>query len=168
MIFVRQAQIPNTVPFEGGWKLVLSAENPQSITRGPGSAAASFSGVGSNDDQIPDFTAKVTFSGSWGFASLAGLLGAHLSYEHWWSDNLRSTLAGGYSVIDFPDRIHPGVSFVGLTESTASAHVNLMGVPASRVTLGTEYIFGDASFNGRGIDDDNTAHRVQAMAKWSF
>ncbi len=64
MIFVRQAQIPNTVPFEGGWKLVLSAENPQSITRGPGSATSSFSGVGSNDDQIPDFTAKVTISGS--------------------------------------------------------------------------------------------------------
>ena len=251
MIFVRQAQIHYTVPFEGGWKLELSAENPQSITRGPGSAAASFSGVGSNDDQIPDFTAKVTFAGSWGFASLAGLvgaldvnttvtggvppvdeteviwgvhggarintwgkdsvagivayldganrymlgaglaagdiggyidlsvpgspdvetieqLGAALSYEHWWSDNLRSTIAGGYSQIDFPDRIHPGVSFAGLKESTASAHLNLMWSPASRVTLGIEYIFGYATFNVSGIDDDNTAHRVQAMAKWSF
>ncbi len=59
------------------------------------------------------------------------MLGAHLSYEHWWSDNLRSTLAGGYSQIDFPDRIHPGVSFAGLQESTASAHLNLMWLPVS-------------------------------------
>ena len=95
-------------------------------------------------------------------------LGAHLSCEHWWSDNLRSTLAGGNGVIDFPDRIHPGASFAGLKESTASAHVNLMWAPVSRVTLGIEYIFGYASFNVSGIDDDNTAHRVQAMAKWRF
>ncbi len=95
-------------------------------------------------------------------------LGAHLWYQHWWSDNLRSSLAGGYSVINFPDRIHPGVSFAGLTESTASTHVNLMWVLASRGTLGLEYIFGYATVNVSGIDDDNTAHRVHAMAKWSF
>ena len=251
MIFVRQGQIRYTVPFEGGWKLELSAENPQSVTRGPGSAAASNGGVGSNDDQIPDFTAKVTFSGPWGFVSLVGLVGAldvntavtggvpavddteviwgihggarintwgkdsiaataayldgatrymlgvglnagdiggyidlsvpgapdvetidqlglHLSYEHWWTDNLRSTLAGGYSSIDFPSAIHPGVSFAGLKESTATAQLNLMWLPASGVTLGIEYTFGYAEFNVAGIDDDNTAHRVQAMAKWSF
>ena len=252
--FARQAQIRYTIPFEGGWKVELSAENPQAtVIRGVPFGAASFSGVGSNDDQIPDFTGKVTFGGSWGFASLAALLGAYdvntlltpvcvgcavlddteffwaihagtrintwgkdsvagtvsyseggtrilypfvlasayvdmrvpgspdietipwlggnVSYEHWWADNLYSTAAFGITHVDYPTRPHPGVSFAGQGETEITVHANLQWQPASRVTLGIEYIFGHNSFWGTpagATDDDGNDHRVHAMAKWAF
>ena len=73
--------------------------------------------------------------------------------------------------VDYPERLHPGVSFAGVTETTISVHANLQWQPASRVTLGIEYIHGRNYFWGTpagATDDENSAHRVQAMAKWAF
>lgn len=91
--FTRQAQIRYTIPFSGGWKIDLAVENPQSAALvntttaggaavftgfGPGGFVGSgLGGAGQQEDRIPDFVAKVTFAGDWGFVSLAGLLGAH-------------------------------------------------------------------------------------------
>ena len=255
--FERVAMIKYTVPFEGGWKVELSVENPQSaVISGLPGIGASNSGVGFNDDQIPDFTGKVTFGGSWGFVSLAALLGAYdvndvlgslaaacpacgaledteffwaihgggrintwgkdsiagnvsyseggtrilapfvlpsayvdmralgspdietipwiagaASYEHWWADNLYSTVAFGITHVDYPTRLHPGVSFAGQGETEMTIHANLQWQPASRVTLGIEYMWGYKGFYGTpagATDDANTAHRVHAMAKWAF
>ncbi|MHC4406412.1 MAG: DcaP family trimeric outer membrane transporter [Planctomycetota bacterium] len=82
--FVRQGQIRYTVPFDDNWSLIATVENPQSVfvastasRFAPGVPFASNSGVGSNEDRIPDFTANVTYSDSWGDVSLVGLVGAY-------------------------------------------------------------------------------------------
>jgi outer membrane murein-binding lipoprotein Lpp len=76
--FSRQAQIRYTVPFGGGWKVEGSIENPQAaVIAGVPFGAASFSGVGSGDDTVPDFVAKVTYGGSWGFLSLGAKVGVY-------------------------------------------------------------------------------------------
>lgn len=65
-VFVRQAQIRYT---HGPWS--FSAENPETwITAFQGGAVK----FGSDDNNLPDFTARYTAKGDWGHFSVAGLL----------------------------------------------------------------------------------------------
>jgi len=95
-------------------------------------------------------------------------LGGHASYEHWWADNLYSTATAAIATWDVPNAgTHPGVSFLGTGSTEIYVSGNLQWQPAAGVTMGVEYLWGRNSFVGLGAVA-NTAHRVQAMAKWSF
>lgn len=83
--FSRSAQIRYAHVFNENWIGEISVENPSSVF--PASLASPFSpglfkvdlsaGVGSNEDRIPDFVAKLTYNADWGSLSLAGLFGVH-------------------------------------------------------------------------------------------
>jgi hypothetical protein len=84
--FARLGQIRYTYPINENWSLSASIENPQSafiasaanpFSPTPNFFIGHFSGIGPNEDRIPDFTAKVTYNDSWGVLSLAGLFGVY-------------------------------------------------------------------------------------------
>jgi len=70
-------------------------------------------------------------------------MGAEIGYQHWWLDNLRSNLSGGFNA-------HYGIpiSLVGATQAAAinkeliTMHANLIWNPVSFVDVGLEYVWG--------------------------
>lgn len=68
-VFVRQPLIRYSTPVGKGMTLHMSLENPESGTANAGSAAL----VENGDDSMPDFTARLAYSGKKGELSLAGL-----------------------------------------------------------------------------------------------
>jgi hypothetical protein len=70
-IFVRQAQVKYT---SGPWS--VSIENPETTIQPFGSGAR----ISSDDNSVPDFTARYTAKGDWGHFSIAGLA-RQLNYE---------------------------------------------------------------------------------------
>jgi hypothetical protein len=70
-IFVRQAQVKYT---SGPWS--VSLENPETTVQSFGGATR----ISSDDNSVPDFTARYTAKGDWGHFSVAGLA-RQLKYE---------------------------------------------------------------------------------------
>jgi hypothetical protein len=69
-VFVRQPLVRYSLPAGKGLTLHVSAENPESATANLGSAAL----IENDDDSIPDFAARLHYTGSFGELSLAGLV----------------------------------------------------------------------------------------------
>lgn len=92
--------------------------------------------------------------------------GAQGSYEHWWTDNLYSTVAFGWQQNQTP--VWAGAA---IGRST-TLHANLQWVPVPRVTLGLEGMIGWVGlYNnppGSVLDDVSSAWRIQFGAKWAF
>ncbi len=67
-------------------------------------------------------------------------IGGQLGYQHWWLDNLRSSIIGGIEGMDVSSKI------VGATTSVnkelMTAHANLIWNPVSFVDVGVEYVWG--------------------------
>lgn len=84
MIFVRQPQIRYT---SGAWS--VSVENPESALLPFGGGAR----IVTDDNTVPDFTARYANRGAWGFVSVAGLL-RQLRND----TGLRSTTDTGFGV----------------------------------------------------------------------
>jgi hypothetical protein len=78
--------------------------------------------------------------------------GVAVHYQHYWTDDLRSTVMGGYAEAD-RSRSDPADSF----ESSDYASANLMWSPLPYLTLGLEYAYARRE-NRDGSDLDN--HRV--------
>ena len=70
---------------------------------------------------------------------------ADLSYQHWWSDKLRSTAYYGTSTWDNPT---PLVA-TGLVHKVQQAYVNLVYVPAPNSRIGVEYVKGKVEFESQ-------------------
>jgi hypothetical protein len=67
-------------------------------------------------------------------------IGGTLGYQHWWLDNLRSTVVGGIDAFNIPGKITgPSTS---LNSSLYTAHANLIWNPVSFVDVGLEYMWG--------------------------
>ncbi len=88
-IFVRQAQLRYTMPFEGG-SFAVAIENPEGDISGDG---------GNNIDRLPDFIARARISRSWGGVHLAGLVrqlrfddGTNEDSETGWGVNLAANV----------------------------------------------------------------------------
>jgi hypothetical protein len=84
MVFVRQPQIRYT---SGAWS--VSVENPESTLTPFGGGAR----IVTDDNTVPDFTARYANRGAWGFVSVAGLLRQLRS-----DTGLRSTTDTGFGV----------------------------------------------------------------------
>jgi hypothetical protein len=67
-------------------------------------------------------------------------IGGQLGYQHWWMDNLRSSIIGGIEAINVSERI------VGPTSSVNSelmtGHANVIWNPVSFIDVGLEYVWG--------------------------
>lgn len=85
----------------------------------------------------------------------------YASYQHHWTDTLRSNLMGGYTHID------NATSLVGTTdnETIASGHLNLIWQPLKQYKVGLEYMHGH-----RELDDgtEGQLDRLQASFIYSL
>jgi hypothetical protein len=67
-------------------------------------------------------------------------IGGQLGYQHFWLDNLRSTIAGGFEGINLDEKIvGPNTS---LNKELITGHANLIWNPVSSVDIGVEYTWG--------------------------
>ena len=95
-----------------------------------------------------------------GSVEATGVLAAHLSYQHWWSDALRSTFK--ISAIEFDS---PEGSSDTATEGGSSTAVNLFWTPVKNATFGVEYVYADHE-----VVDGQTGEgsRLSAQARLDF
>lgn len=95
-----------------------------------------------------------------GRLDLADQYGGFASYPHFWSDQLRSTLALGSLYASNPN-------FAGGATSNRfqSAHLNLIWSPIANTSFGAEYIFGRREVVS-GLS--GTVNRVQASFQYGF
>lgn len=107
--------------------------------------------VGFFSDGILDTEGRVSLPSQWV---------ANVSYRHYWSPTLRSTLA--LSVL----RANNGVGTAGSVNREAeSAHLNLIWSPVQRVNLGIEYLIARRETND---GSSGRLNRLQASAQYSF
>lgn len=85
--------------------------------------------------------------------------GGFATYQHFWSDTLRSTLMGGYARSE-PLDWQPGSTF----QSTTYGAINLMWSPYPYLTVGIEYGYGNFERqDGTGPDNHRIGVGVQVF-----
>lgn len=90
------------------------------------------------------------------------VLAAFVSYQHFWSSNLRSSLT--YSMLDAS--YDNDTVAAGLNESSQSARVNLLYSPVSSITYGVE--LSNAKLEKVNGADDGSFNRLHFTAKYAF
>jgi len=95
-----------------------------------------------------------------GKLKLANQSGATVSYQHFWSDQLRSSVALGSMYINNP-AFAPGTT----NKRFSSAHLNLIWSPIKNTDLGVEYMYGRRETEN-GLT--GSVNRLQASAQYSF
>ncbi len=93
--------------------------------------------------------------------------GAAVSYQHYWTDKIRSNFIGGIAHYDneFPD--NPS----GSTRTIVSAFANLIYSPLPTTDIGLEFIYGSRSVvasPGQGISAEGQATRVLGTVKVGY
>ena len=86
--------------------------------------------------------------------------GGYLAYQHWWSENLRSTLVAGFTDVD-NFAFQPDDAY----HQTRRVTANLLYSPIPRVDIGAELLWGERT-NKDGISAD--AVQLQIAAKYVF
>ena len=98
--------------------------------------------------------------------------GGILSYQHFWTDNIRSTAAYGYASIDNNTASFTTAGLNTLDKRIQTVHVNAIYSPISRIDLGIEYIYArrevEAADPASGIGSTGTVSRFQFGAKYKF
>ena len=97
-------------------------------------------------------------------ATTTGEIGGEIGYQHWWLDNLRSNINGGFNA-------HYGIpiSLVGAAQAAAmnkeliTAHANLIWNPVSFVDIGIEYMWGQ-----RTVLNNTTGTENVLISKFAF
>jgi len=104
---------------------------------------------------------------------------ANLAYQHWWTDNLRSTLEGsviyqnfqqgafavtgaGAAAANAAAALNTG-QFGSLTHRELSSHINLIWSPVPAIDLGYEFIFEQ-----RKIEAGNSGNVVRSQISTKF
>ncbi len=93
--------------------------------------------------------------------------GGALSYQHYWTDKVRSNFVGGVAHYEneFPN--NPAAS----TKTIATAFANIIYSPVARTDVGLEFIYGSRSVlasPGPGISADGQAIRVLGTVKVGY
>ena len=78
---------------------------------------------------------NVLFSPVFAFSTNGG-------YQHWWTPNLRSTIAAGYGQQDVNAQLIGPSSAISTNKILWNAFVNLVWNPVAFVTTGVEYMYG--------------------------
>jgi len=96
-----------------------------------------------------------------GRINLTEILSTHLTYQHWWTATLRSSLAVAVAYADQDTSIIPTT----VNKIFASSHVNLLWSPTLKMTLGMEWLHGYRELeNGQNGNID----RLQLSAVYKF
>ena len=102
-------------------------------------------------------------------------MGAEIGYQHWWLDNLRSNLNGGFNAhygipISLVNATGPGTvaaasggQAAAINKELISAHANLIWNPVSFVDVGLEYTWGQ-----RTVLNNQTATMNVLISKLAF
>jgi hypothetical protein len=102
-------------------------------------------------------------------------MGAEIGYQHWWLDNLRSNINGGFNAhygipISLVNATGPGTvaaasggQAAAIDKELISAHVNLIWNPVSFVDIGLEYTWGQ-----RTVLNNQTATNNVLISKFAF
>ena len=95
--------------------------------------------------------------------------GAWASYTHFWRDNLRSNILGGWSKNDV-DVAKLGSAAHGLFESAQTIHANLIWSPVRRVEIGAEFMYGwrQNAAATPGTEKSGQAGRAQVSFLYNF
>jgi hypothetical protein len=92
--------------------------------------------------------------------------GGFINYQHWWTNELRTNVVGGYDRIRNIDSIITlATSQVALEKKHYTTHVNLIWSPVPQVDLGVEYSWMRRFVETGASGDEN---RFQASAKFKF
>lgn len=83
------------------------------------------------------------------------------AYRHFWSGNLRSTVAGSYFKADNPVALTSGV----VTDESWNAFANLIWSPVGPLDIGVEYLYAE-----RTLEDGRSGNlqKVQFSTKYAF
>jgi len=104
-IFVRQAMVQYRQPLGEGLALYVAAENPQTETLASTSVDGSY--VDNDHDRLPDFVAKLDYTGNFGQLHVAGIV-RKLSYENGaYDDSVTGWgVSAGGKILFGPDKRH--------------------------------------------------------------
>lgn len=133
-------------------KLAIGPKDDLRLMATAGQGLGRYIGVNIVNDAALDLTGDLgpitTYSG---FAA----------YRHFWSSNLRSTLAGSYFKADNPVALTTGT----VTDESWNALANLIWSPVKPLDLGIEYMYVE-----RTLEDGRSGNlqKVQMSAKYSF
>jgi len=97
--------------------------------------------------------------------------GGNVSYTHWWTDQLRSTVMGGYSHLTKTAAITSAVAAAALDDHHIGATINLIWSPVPQVDLGLEFDYIErvtAHALTGGNSNQGEMDRVEAMAVFKF
>jgi hypothetical protein len=80
---------------------------------------------------------------------------ANGGYQHWWTPNLRSTIAAGSSFQDISSQLIGPNQAIGANKQLWNAFVNLVWSPVAFVTTGVQYMYGQRTVvsNARGNEN---------------
>ncbi|MEL6828164.1 MAG: DcaP family trimeric outer membrane transporter [Pseudomonadota bacterium] len=95
-----------------------------------------------------------------GSVEATGILAGHLSYQHWWTDALRSTFK--LSAVEFDS---PAGSSESATDGGSSVAFNLFWTPVKNGTFGIEYVYADREVVS-GLTGEGS--RLSAQARFDF
>ncbi|HTW53739.1 MAG TPA: DcaP family trimeric outer membrane transporter, partial [Stellaceae bacterium] len=111
------------------------------------------------------------FNGPTSAASAAAIIfkptqemGAELGYQHWWADNLRSNLNGGFNAhYGIPIALVGAGQAASINKELINAHANLIWNPVSFVDIGLEYTWAQ-----RTVLNNSTGTMNMLISKLAF
>ena len=91
-------------------------------------------------------------------------MGAEIGYQHWWLDNLRSNINGGFNAhYGIPISLVGAAQAASLNKELITFHANLIWNPVSFVDVGLEYTWGQ-----RTVLNNMTATQNVLISKFAF
>jgi hypothetical protein len=97
---------------------------------------------------------NVLFNTVFGYSAQGG-------YQHWWTPNLRSTIAAGIAHQDLNSQLIGPAQSSTFTKEQWNAFVNLVWNPVAFITTGVEYMYGKRVVVANGKGNENVL-----IAKW--
>jgi hypothetical protein len=97
-------------------------------------------------------------------SKLIASAGAEIGYQHWWSDNLRSTFSYGVNHQYGLSATYLGAATLATANrELQTAHANLMWNPVSFVTIGIEYMWGERTVAAAPAGTTATSQQLQLL-----
>lgn len=133
-------------------RLYISSQDNLRFAFSYGNVLGRYASFNAFNDATIDNTGKI---------NLKEIIASNLTYQHWWTSTLRSSLAIGTAYADQDTSVVPITS----NKLFASSNVNLLWSPKRKVTLGMEWLHAY-----RELENGNDGHldRLQFSAIYKF
>ncbi|HVH81703.1 MAG TPA: DcaP family trimeric outer membrane transporter [Stellaceae bacterium] len=91
-------------------------------------------------------------------------MGGEIGYQHWWLDNLRSNINGGFNAhYGIPIKLVGAAQAASINKELLTGHANLIWNPVSFVDIGLEYMWGQ-----RTVLNNTNASMQVLISKFAF